>query len=167
MQASYQCFHLLEPRSKLPLITLYFVVPALLSIPISYHIQWLSAAILLAFVAYGIAITSFVLMYRLSPFHPLAKYPGPVMAKMSKFWGAYLCLIGDQHRYYMTLHERHGDVVRVGWCQRVFTCSRSLSYPTGPNELSIRDASLIHPILGQGGLPKGPRKYLVSCLFPI
>jgi len=27
----------------------------------------------------------------------------------------------------------------------------------GPNELSIRDASLIHPILGQGGLPKGPR----------
>ncbi len=26
----------------------------------------------------------------------------------------------------------------------------------GPNELSIRDASLIHAVLGPGGLPKGP-----------
>ena len=34
----------------------------------------------------------------------------------------------------------------------------------GPNELSIRDASLIHPVLGQGGLPKGPRAY-ISSLF--
>jgi len=30
-------------------------------------------------------------------------------------------------------------------------------HPNGPNELSIRDASLIHPVLGQGGLRKGPR----------
>jgi hypothetical protein len=36
----------------------------------------------------------------------------------------------------------------------VFTYPSSSS---GPNELSIRDASLIHPVLGQGGLPKGPR----------
>jgi isoprenylcysteine carboxyl methyltransferase (ICMT) family protein YpbQ len=36
-----------------------------------------------------------------------------------------------------------------------------MSYLVGPNELSIRDASIIHAVLGQGGLPKGPRKYKV------
>jgi len=136
---SYQCFHHLEPRGNWPLIALLFVVPALLSIPISYHVPWF-AAVLLGFLTYGSAVTSFALMYRLSPFHPLAKYPGPTLAKTSKLWVAYLCVKGDQHRYYKSLHDRYGDVVRVG-----------------PNELSIRDASLIHPILGQGGLLKGPR----------
>ncbi|KAI9445850.1 high nitrogen upregulated cytochrome P450 monooxygenase 2 [Lactarius psammicola] len=63
-------------------------------------------------------------MYRLSPFHPLAKYPGPALAKTSKLWAAHLCAAGDMHRYFKSLHERHGDVVRI---------------------------------LGQGGLPKGPR----------
>ncbi|KAI9445852.1 hypothetical protein BJY52DRAFT_395640 [Lactarius psammicola] len=142
---AYQCFHHLEPRSKLPLIALLFVVPALLSVPISYHLPWPPAAVLLAFVAYGSAVISFTLMYRLSPFHPLAKYPGPAIAKTSKLWAAHLCAVGDMHRYFKSLHERYGDVVRVG-----------------PNELSIRDSSLIHQILGQGGLPKGPRASVVS-----
>jgi len=35
----------------------------------------------------------------------------------------------------------------------------AISYFAGPNELSIRDASLMHAVLGQGGLPKGPRKF--------
>ena len=34
-----------------------------------------------------------------------------------------------------------------------------ISYFVGPNELSIRDASLVHAVLGQGGLPKGPRNF--------
>ena len=62
-------------------------------------------------------VTFFTLMYRLSPFHPLAKYPGPALTKMSKFWVAYLCAQGDQHRYYKSLHNRYGDVVRVGLYQ--------------------------------------------------
>ncbi len=63
-------------------------------------------------------MTSFTLMYRLSPFHPLAKYPGPAIAKTSKLWAAYLCAKGDMYRYFKSLHERYGDVVRVGWCLR-------------------------------------------------
>ena len=69
---------------------------------------------MLTFVAYGSAVTSFTLMYRLSPFHPLAKYPGPAIAKTSKLWAAYLNFKGDLHRFYKSLHERYGDVVRVG-----------------------------------------------------
>ncbi|KAF8265714.1 cytochrome P450 [Lactarius quietus] len=145
--ASYQCFHHLKPRLKLPPISLLFVVPALLSTPISYHVLWPSVAVLLAFVGYGSAVTSSTLMYRLSPLHPLAKYPGPAIAKTSKLWAAYVCAKGDLHRRFKSLHDHYGDVMRVGRRGSLI----------GPNELSIRDTSLIHPILGKGGLPKGPR----------
>jgi hypothetical protein len=98
----------------LPLIVLLFLVPAILSIPISSHVPWPSAAVLLAFAAYGSAVILFTLMYRLSSFHPLAKYPGPTIAKTSKLWAAYLGATGDMHRYYKGLHDRYGDVVRIG-----------------------------------------------------
>ena len=113
-QAAYQCFHHLEPRSRLPLFSLLFLVPVILSIPISYHVPWPSAAVLLAFSAYGSAVILFTLIYRLSPVHPLAKYPGPVVAKTSKLWAAHLSATGNMHRYYKSLHNRYGDVVRVG-----------------------------------------------------
>jgi hypothetical protein len=167
-QTSYQCFHHLEPRSGLPLISLFIVVPALLSIPISYHVLWSSTAVLIAFAAYGGAVTSFTLIYRLSPFHPLAKHPGPAIAKTSKLWAAYVCARGDLHRYYKSLHDLYGDIVRVGKRQShpLHVCPVS-QLLIGPNELSIRDPSLIHPVLGQGGLPKGPRAYISSRPLPI
>ena len=98
----------------MPLLLLCFVVPALLSIPISSHVPRTSAAVLFAFVTYWSALTSFTLAYRLSPFHPLAKYPGPTVAKASKLWGSYHSTTGNVHRYYKSLHERFGDVVRIG-----------------------------------------------------
>ncbi|KAH9169509.1 high nitrogen upregulated cytochrome P450 monooxygenase 2 [Lactarius sanguifluus] len=122
---SHLCFRYLEPRSKPPLVALLVVLPALLSLPISYHVQWPIASLPLAFVTYGTFLVSFTLAYRISPLHPLAKYPGPIIAKSSKGKG-------DLHRQYKSLHDRYGDVVRVG-----------------PNELSIRDPSLIPAILGQ------------------
>ncbi|CDO71117.1 hypothetical protein BN946_scf184844.g121 [Trametes cinnabarina] len=82
-------------------------------------------------------------LYRLSPFHPLARYPGPIACKLSKFWMACLSFGGYQHRYVKRLHEYYGDVVRIG-----------------PNELSFRDPSVLQAMLGTGGLPRGP--YLAS-----
>ncbi|KAJ2969440.1 hypothetical protein NUW54_g12963 [Trametes sanguinea] len=82
-----------------------------------------------------------IVFYRLSPFHPLAQYPGPMMCKLTKFWMAYLSLEGYQHLYVQRLHDRYGDVVRIG-----------------PNELSFRDASIINAVLGAGGPHRGPRK---------
>ncbi|KAI9447574.1 high nitrogen upregulated cytochrome P450 monooxygenase 2 [Lactarius indigo] len=128
-----------QPRSKPPLVALLVVLPVLLSLPISYHLRWPIASLPLAFVTYGTCLVSFTLIYRLSPLHPLAKYPGPIIAKSSKWWAAYVSGKGDLHRYYKSLHDHYGDVVRVG-----------------PNELSVRDPSLIPAVLGQGGLPKGP-----------
>ena len=118
----------------------------------------------LAFTAYIGALLFFTLAYRLSPFYPLAKIPGPVIAKTSKWWAAYITAKGDLHRYYKTLHDRYGDVVRIGLSRRLLFRPLSNYALSGPNELSIRDASLIQPILGQGGLPKGPRAYMSTLI---
>ena len=93
---------------------LLIVVPALLSVPISYAGRSRYTALPLAFAAYWSGLLFFTLAYRLSPFHPLANYPGPVLAKSSKLWGAYLSATGDQHRWLKRLHDRYGDVVRIG-----------------------------------------------------
>jgi hypothetical protein len=93
---------------------LLIVVPALLSAPISYAGRSPYTALPLAFTAYWSGLSFFTLAYRLSPFHPLANYPGPILAKSSKLWGAYLGATGDQHRCLKRLHDRYGDVVRIG-----------------------------------------------------
>jgi hypothetical protein len=155
-------FRHFEPSSTLSRATLLIVIPTLLSGPISYTLRSPYRALPLAFAAYWSGLVFFALAYRLSPFHPLAKYPGPFLAKTSKWWAAYLSGTGDQHRYIKRLHDRYGDVVRIGSNPRLPLNLSTYYALSGPNELSIRDASLIHPVLGQGGLRKGPRVYM-SC----
>jgi hypothetical protein len=82
-----------------------------------------------------------------------------VLAKTSKWWAAYISATGATHKFYKHLHDRYGDVVRIGRYRTSSICDISTNPSSGPNELSIRDASLIHPVLGQGGLSKGPRAY--------
>ncbi|KAN0137405.1 hypothetical protein V8E53_004850 [Lactarius tabidus] len=66
---AYQCFHHLERRFWVPLLLLCFIT---------------FLSILLAFATYGNAFTP---VYRLSPIHPLARYPRPTISKTSKLWG--------------------------------------------------------------------------------
>ncbi|OJT14456.1 Cytochrome P450 67 [Trametes pubescens] len=82
------------------------------------------------------------LVYRVSPFHPLAIYPGPFGCRLTKFWMAAVSFTGQQHNYIKSLHDRYGDVVRIG-----------------PNEVSIKDPSVVHAMLGPAGLPHGPMYY--------
>ena len=108
-------FRRFEPSSILSRVTLLIVIPALLSGPISCTVQSPYAALPLAFAAYWSGLVFFTIAYRLSSFHPLAKYPGPLLAKASKWWAAHLSGTGDQHRCIKRLHDRYGDVVRIGW----------------------------------------------------
>jgi hypothetical protein len=66
-----------------------------------------------AFIYIGSLVTS-VIVYRLSPLHPLAKYPGPIICRITRLWALWKVLEGRQHLYYHELHERYGDVVRTG-----------------------------------------------------
>ena len=55
-----------------------------------------------------------ILVYRASPWHPLAKYPGPFICKLTKFHLAFHSVWGKQYIYYSQLHKKYGDVVRIG-----------------------------------------------------
>jgi hypothetical protein len=98
-------------------IVLLFVVPTLLSFPVAYTGRPLYAAVPFTSTAYLGTLIFFTLAYRLSPFHPLSEYPGPTTARVSKWWAAYIGARGDMHRHYKRLHDRYGDVVRIGWAQ--------------------------------------------------
>jgi cytochrome P450 len=79
--------------------------------------------------------TLFLTVYRIW-FHPLAKYPGPLWAKLSSF---YIVTKAIQCRDTYTryeLHQKYGSVVR-----------------TGPNELCFTDMNSIKDIYGQSAEP--------------
>lgn len=47
-------------------------------------------------------------------FHPLAKYPGPVLASITDLWQVYEILSLKQPYNLTALHEKYGRVVRYG-----------------------------------------------------
>ncbi|KAI8962810.1 cytochrome P450 [Daldinia sp. FL1419] len=57
-------------------------------------------------------VVGFVI-YRLF-FHPLAKYPGPFIAKITDAYQLYHAWRGDRHLEFWRLHEKYGKVVRFG-----------------------------------------------------
>ncbi|KIP08448.1 hypothetical protein PHLGIDRAFT_23489 [Phlebiopsis gigantea 11061_1 CR5-6] len=114
----------------------YYANPRIL-IPATSFFSLLRATATL--VSHWALILVFTALYRLSPFHPLAKYPGPVLGKLSKFYLAYLAGHGDAHTVIRGLHQQYGDVVRVG-----------------PNELSFNRVDALQPIYAMKSMPKGP-----------
>ena len=55
-----------------------------------------------------------VVVYRISPFHPLHEYPGPFWCRTSMIWHMARTMHGKQMEYLRSLHDTYGDVVRVG-----------------------------------------------------
>ncbi|KAL0954501.1 hypothetical protein HGRIS_003468 [Hohenbuehelia grisea] len=134
-------FKRFEPNHPSLLFVAFIVAPVALTISNSFAMN--APLTILSVASFWAVYISTILLsistYRLSPFHPLAQYPGPVICKLTKLWPAYISWTGKQHLYYDSLHRTYGDVVRIG-----------------PNELSIRKSSAISPLLGQNELPKGP-----------
>lgn len=67
------------------------------------------------FGSYLLGLSFSILVYRIW-FHPLKKFPGPFWAKTSKWWVAYTQLRTGLrfHRYTRELHEKYGDIIRIG-----------------------------------------------------
>jgi hypothetical protein len=61
-----------------------------------------------------ITIAIVTVLYRISPFHPLARYPGPIINKATSLASAYAVLTGKRHLISKDLHERYGPFVRNG-----------------------------------------------------
>ncbi|KAH7915812.1 cytochrome P450 [Hygrophoropsis aurantiaca] len=96
-------------------------------------------AIPVAYLLFLTTLFASISVYRVSPIHPLAKYPGPLFCKVSQLWTVWVASGGKLHHYRRILHDVYGPIIRIG-----------------PNELSIADKDLIPAILGTQGMPKGP-----------
>ncbi|THH07840.1 hypothetical protein EW146_g9188 [Bondarzewia mesenterica] len=135
-------FNRFEPRGATTILFLVFATPAVLSFLL--YLSSLSAFslsnFLISYAVFWFFLLFSLAFYRLSPFHPLAKYPGPVLFKLTRFAAWYLVRTGSQHRYYQALHNRYGLYIR-----------------TGPNHLHISDAAAISAVLGSREFTKGGR----------
>ena len=83
---------------------------------------------------FGASIAAFVgfIFYQLY-LHPLAKYPGPLLGRITRLYDLYHAYLGDKHILLYRLHQRYGTVVR-------FT----------PNTLSINDPAALKAIYSHG-----------------
>ncbi|KAF8900558.1 cytochrome P450 [Mucidula mucida] len=89
-------------------------------------------SLLIAFAGLGSYLGSMIVLavaYRLSPFHPLWKYPGPFLNKITSLAIMHMVSTGKRYEIIKGWHEKYGKFVR-----------------TGPNTLSIASTEAVHPI---------------------
>lgn len=92
----------------------FAVVPLALSYFYLDHVS-IPIALGMAFSVYYVVLLGSIALYRLSPFHPLARYPGPTLYKLSSWWVYWHFVDGKRHEYIREMHHRYGsDVVRIG-----------------------------------------------------
>ena len=63
--------------------------------------------------AFTLSLWTSILVHRVF-FHRLNKFPGPPLAKLSKFYHALSLLGFDNYRVLAKWHDRYGDIVRTG-----------------------------------------------------
>lgn len=69
--------------------------------------------------AYFTTLASVTVGYRLSPWHPLASYPGPVLWRISSVYLTYISFMGRRHLILDKLHVKYGPFLRIGKCQPI------------------------------------------------
>ncbi|KXN80941.1 Cytochrome P450 67, partial [Leucoagaricus sp. SymC.cos] len=134
LQLSHAAFRRFEPR-VLPSLGM---VSALHTAVFGYTYNG-TRRLLYASVVPSVVVGAFVLglfasiaVYRLSPWHPLARYPGPTVAKLTKWYISYWIAKGNRHLKLQEWHRTYGTWVRIG-----------------PNELSVDDPAAIRSIYSQ------------------
>ena len=139
---------------------LLFGVPAAPSYLLAAHIEPMILSIAITYGLFYIVVVSSIVLYRVSPMHPLAKYPGPLLLKISKFIGMCYASDGKQYLYFKSLHDKYGSFVRVGqFIPAISHRSKTLTTELGPNEISVSDAEAVPHILNSDGMRKGPREW--------
>lgn len=149
----YRCY---EPKSMLAVLMTLTIVPSTLTVVLYPQFSSVFSATGFVYTLYSLSLITSIASYRLSPLHPLANYPGPVLCKLTKLWALYISYGGQLHRYHKNLHDCYGPIVRVGVSFRSLLVKLDPDLALGPNELSIIDKAAIPFIIGPQGMPKGP-----------
>ncbi|RDB27710.1 hypothetical protein Hypma_003304 [Hypsizygus marmoreus] len=115
---SHRQFNKVEPRPLPFIASLIFGTLSTASIMILFNEASLLQALrfsCLSTVVYLAFLSASVSIYRLSPWHPLARFPGPRPAAITKWWMVHRILFkGGRHTYFEKLHNEYGPWVRVG-----------------------------------------------------
>ncbi|KID98174.1 Cytochrome P450 family protein, partial [Metarhizium majus ARSEF 297] len=81
-------------------------------------------------------------------FHPLAKYPGPFLAKITDAYQLYHAYKGDRHLEFWRMHQKYGKVVRFGPNSVSFNSNQSLKeiygFKSNVRKAEFYDA-FVHP----------------------
>ncbi|KAJ6618904.1 cytochrome P450 [Mycena sp. CBHHK59/15] len=129
-------FHRFEPKSAdIPILVLT-IEPLLLLVVFSVPFSLIQ--VLKAYFVFLSSLCLSIIIYRISPWHPLSDIPGPTLNKITQLRSIWSSRAGDQHRVNKRLHDTYGPFVR-----------------TGPNEISIIHVDAVKGVLGSGGFPKG------------
>ena len=67
----------------------------------------------LIILSYSLSLFTSIILYRIF-FHPLRRFPGPIWARVSKFWHIGKLLSQPNFRVLDDLHQQYGDFVRTG-----------------------------------------------------
>jgi hypothetical protein len=92
----------------------------------------------------GVALAAYLISNRFN--HGLNKYPGPFLASLTDWWRFWIVYKRRPEVEHIRLHEKHGDVVRLG-----------------PNVLSFSDPKALKTIYG---LNKGFTKVMNAMWIP-
>jgi hypothetical protein len=121
----------MQPPKTLSSLAVVSLVPPLILTYKNYRNESPFALFLAVLLVYLTTLFASIATYRLSPFHPLAAFPGPMLARVTRFWAFTQFIGGRQHLVSHQLFDYYGSVVR-----------------SGPNHLLFRDARAISTILG-------------------
>ncbi|GKT50620.1 cytochrome P450 monooxygenase apf7 [Colletotrichum spaethianum] len=96
-----------------------------------------------------------IVVYRLF-FHPLAKYPGPFIAKITDGYQLYHAWKGDRHLDFYKLHSQYGawptlspsSTSRSSYCPWSLQQTRTVIVRFGPNSLSFNSSTSLKEIYG-------------------
>lgn len=91
---------------------------------------WTAKCVLGLGVVFAVNIL-FIIIYRLT-FHPLAKFPGPLLAKITDFYAVYHAYIGDIHLDMWRCHQAFGNFVRYGPNKIIVNTSTAIPEIYGP-----------------------------------
>jgi hypothetical protein len=111
-QVTHLWFRKREPTSFTPLFLGLVVVPGLTVI--ARLNRSTLTDVFVTYTSFYVLLLMSIVTYRLSPLHPLAGYPGPRIARITKFWGVWKTIDGKLPQYYRELHAQYGSVVRIG-----------------------------------------------------
>ncbi|KAJ7306796.1 hypothetical protein DFH08DRAFT_514458 [Mycena albidolilacea] len=142
------CKHVLTStwKTRAHIMVATFVVVSATAIWTGEIFQTIYYSVLTLAVGVGLLI-----LYRLSPFHSLYNFPGPILLRVSEIPMLYYALKGTRHVAVKRLHDQYGRVVQTGPNTLSFlSLSATTRIYESSNALDKTTAYDVHSMNGEG-----------------